>query len=178
MDVLKQLGDRLFLSNKVDTDSPTNSYKENLFAGPNSIQQFLQAQEANDRSSGYGGHHSGYGGHHSGYGHSGHSGFGGYSHGFGYNDCCPLVFDPLTLISFFGFLAAGTYLLQITITMTIMGRRKKRNISEKFQDILFAGRKKSTVMTINIMGMPRSISNDLSKNRNYDHDSNNLMDLA
>ena len=95
--------------------------------------------------SGYGIDHSGYGhsgGGHSGYGHSGHSGFGGYSHGFGYNDCCPLVFDPLTLIAFFGFLAAGTYLLQITITMTIMGRRKKRNISEKFQDILFAGRKK------------------------------------
>ena len=105
-----------------------------------------QAARGKSGASGKSDYHSGYG--HSGYGHSGHSGFGGYSHGFGYNDCCPLVFDPLTLIAFFGFLAAGTYLLQITITMTIMGRRKKRNISKKFQDILFAGREKKYINCI------------------------------
>ena len=113
MNILKGLGDRFFLSNKVETDSRTNPKRESLFAGPNALKQYLN-QEANDRSSGYGGHHSGYGGHHSGYGdiHSGYVHHGGYGHddgygshsGYGhdYEPCCPPVIDPLTLAALLG----------------------------------------------------------------------------
>ena len=111
MNVLEQLGGRFFQSNKAKIDSRANSKKENLFAGPNALKQFL-AQEANDRSSGYGGHHSGYGGHHSGYGgsHSGYDHHSGYGHddgyashsGYGHEPCCPPVIDPLTLAALLG----------------------------------------------------------------------------
>ena len=91
-------------------------------------------------SSGYG--HSS----HSGYGHSS-SGYGGYSHGgyfHGYDDCCPLVFDPLTYVALMSFIALATYFLWVAVTMNIMGRKRKKRsesdqIFEEILDELFAG---------------------------------------
>ena len=91
-------------------------------------------------SSGYG--HSS----HSGYGHSS-SGYGGYSHGgysHGYDDCCPLVFDPLTYVALMSFIALATYFLWVAVTMNIMMRKRKKRsesdqIFEEILDELFAG---------------------------------------
>ena len=72
--------------------------------------------------SGYG--HSSYGGYS-----SGHSNHGSYSSG--YEECCPLVVDPLTFAALLSFLAAATYLLQTVIAMTIMMARRRRSYNEK-----------------------------------------------
>ena len=72
--------------------------------------------------------------HHSGYGHSSydHSGYDHSSYGGGYVDykeCCPLVVDNLTFVSLIGFIILATYFLRQAILLNIMGRRKRRDIS-------------------------------------------------
>ena len=59
----------------------------------------------------------------------GHSSYGGYSSS--YDQCCPLVVDPLTFAALLSFLAAATYLLQTVIAMTIMMMRRRRSSNEK-----------------------------------------------
>ena len=102
-------------------------------------------------SSGYGhSAHSGYG--HSSSGHGGYShGYGGYSHG-GYDDCCPLVFDPLTYTALMSFIALATYFLWVAVTMNIMGRKRKKRsesdqIFEEILDELFAGESCTSILS-------------------------------
>jgi len=70
-------------------------------------------------------------GHHSGYGH-GHHGS-DYGHAVHYHDdhkeCCPLVVDPLALISILGLLLGGTAFLNVAITMNITMRRRRKKRS-------------------------------------------------
>ena len=54
---------------------------------------------------------------------------GSYSSGSGH-DCCPLVVDPLTLLSLGAFLAAAVYLLNELIAMSMLMRRRKRSLTE------------------------------------------------
>jgi len=70
-----------------------------------------------------------------GYGHSNSGYSGAYSsqlagsYSSGYDDCCPLVVDPLTFIALLSFLAAAVYLLneQIAMSMLMMpGKKRKR----------------------------------------------------
>ena len=59
----------------------------------------------------------------------------------GGDDCCPLVVDPLTLITLASFLAAATYLLWVEITMSnLMVRRKRRDLHSPISDILHLGK--------------------------------------
>ena len=61
-------------------------------------------------------------------GKSGYGSHGSYSSGHG-SDCCPLVVDPLTLLSLGAFLAAAVYLLNELIAMSmLMARRRKRDL--------------------------------------------------
>ena len=71
---------------------------------------------------------TGYGHSSSGYGHSGHGDYGHYE----VIHCCPLTIDPITWISLLSFIALGTYLLRETVDMSMLGRRKKRSLSEIF----------------------------------------------
>ncbi len=48
---------------------------------------------------------------------------GGYSHS-GY--CCPLVVDPIIVLTLLGAVAAATFFLNIAITMNIVGRKRRR----------------------------------------------------
>ena len=81
-----------------------------------------------DRRRGGGHHHSGYGSHH-------HSGY-----GYKEEECCPLVFDPLTLFAFLAGIAAATGFLYILVTMNIAGR-KRRELTMKnvFLDVVNKG---------------------------------------
>lgn len=98
----------------------------------------LDVSESNHKGS-YGGH-SGYGSH-SGYGgHSGHGG-GGYK-----LQCCPLVVDPLTFTALLGAIAAGTFFLNMLITMNIMMRRRRKRNQEQphlldslLEDVIHSG---------------------------------------
>ena len=60
---------------------------------------------------------------HGSYGHGSYGGHGSY-------DCCPLVVDPLTWIALLAFLAAGTYFLEVAVQMSMLGRRRKRSLSD------------------------------------------------
>ena len=71
-----------------------------------------------------------------GYGHSssgyGHSSYGGHDD-YGHHEtiyCCPLTIDFYTWASLLGFIALGTYLLEQTVQMSMLGRRKKRSLSD------------------------------------------------
>ena len=67
---------------------------------------------------------TGYG--HSSYGHSGygHSDYGHYETVY----CCPLTIDPYTWAALLSFIALGTYLLNQTIQMSMLGGRRKRDL--------------------------------------------------
>ncbi len=43
-----------------------------------------------------------------------------------YVDCCPLVVDPLTLLSLIAGIAAATAFLNVAITMNIVGKKRKK----------------------------------------------------
>ena len=90
----------------------------------------------------YGGSGPSYGGSGPSYGSSGP--YGSFSSGGGM-DCCPLVVDPLTLLSFVAFIGAATYLLNQVISMSNLAKRKKRS-SEANLDIIFAGKDKISVL--------------------------------
>ena len=55
------------------------------------------------------------------------SGYGALSSSGSGEDCCPLVVDPLLLLTLTSFIAAAVYLLNIEITMSMlmMARRKR-----------------------------------------------------
>ena len=66
---------------------------------------------------------------------------GSYSSGSGH-DCCPLVVDPLTLLSLGAFLAAAVYLLNELIAMSMLMRRRKRSLikSKNWPILMLEGR--------------------------------------
>ena len=73
---------------------------------------------------------------------SGYGSHGSYSSGHG-SDCCPLVVDPLTLLSLGAFLAAAVYLLNelIAMSMLMMRRRKRDLISlDQIPNLLYEGK--------------------------------------
>ncbi len=72
-----------------------------------------------DRSGGAGYDGSSYGSL-SGYGHSG---------GGGGVECCPLVVDPLTMVTLLAFIAGATLFLNIQITMILGGKKRRRRRS-------------------------------------------------
>ena len=66
-----------------------------------------------------------------GYGHSsyGHSGYGHSDYGhYETVHCCPLTIDPYTWAALLSFIALGTYLLNQTIQMSMLGGRRKRDL--------------------------------------------------
>ena len=69
------------------------------------------------------------------------SSHGSYSSGSGH-DCCPLVVDPLTLLSLGAFLAAAVYLLNELIAMSMLMRRRKRSLikSKNWPILMLEGR--------------------------------------
>ena len=72
---------------------------------------------------------------------SGSNSHGSYSSGSGH-DCCPLVVDPLTLLSLGAFLAAAVYLLNELIAMSMLMRRRKRSLikSKNWPILMLEGR--------------------------------------
>ena len=70
--------------------------------------------------------------------HGSYSGYGSSSH----ESCCPLVVDPLTLLSLGAFLAAAVYLLNELIAMSMLMRRRKRSLikSKNWPILMLEGR--------------------------------------
>lgn len=71
--------------------------------------------------------------------------------GHGHDDCCPLVFDPLTLFALLAFIGAATAFFNTLITMNIMGRKKRSspdavNPVEKLKDLVSAGRTETVIL--------------------------------
>ena len=63
---------------------------------------------------------------------------GGYSSS--YDDCCPLVVDPLTLTGFIAGIAAATGFLYILVTMNIAGRKRRElTMNNVFLDLVNKG---------------------------------------
>ena len=55
-------------------------------------------------------------------------------------DCCPLVVDPYIVLALFTFIGAATYLLQTVIEMSMLGRRRKRSLSDYLIGICMEGK--------------------------------------